>query len=335
MRCIELSESFGLDHLHLVERPKPEPCPGEVRVKMRAVSLNYRDLMMVNGVYNPRQKLPLIPASDGVGIIDAVGVGVKIAVGTRVAGCFAPDWLDGEPTREKLRNTLGGPKDGMLAEFVVAAESAVITVPDHLTDAQAATLPCAAVTAWNAVVELGHVKAGETVLVQGTGGVSLFALQFAHMHGARVIVTSSSDEKLAKAKALGASETLNYARDKDWGKSAKALTDGGVDLVIEVGGAGTIAHSLKAVRIGGSIMMIGVLAGVSTELSLTQILMQAVRVQGQMVGSKAHFAAMNRAIALHGLEPVIHASYALEDAPKALAALSRGSHFGKLVVTFD
>lgn len=334
MRAVEIRGAFGLDHLTLTERPEPHPGFGQVRVRVRASSLNYRDLMMIRGEYNPRQKLPLIPNSDGAGEVIEIGEGVtRVKVGDRVCGVFAQRWIAGEPTREKMRSTLGGPLDGMLAEEVVLSEEGVTPVPPHLSDEEAATLPCAAVTAWNALVHEGGVKAGDTVLVQGTGGVSIFALQLARLLGARVIVTSSRDDKLARARALGASEGINYRETPDWGGAAKKLTGGvGVDCIVEVGGAGTFAQSLQAVRPGGRIGVIGVLAGGATQVSLTAILMQKIRVQGILVGDRESFEAMNRAIAFHGLRPVIDRVFPLEETRAAFEHMAAGNHFGKIVV---
>ncbi|HXT22158.1 MAG TPA: NAD(P)-dependent alcohol dehydrogenase, partial [Thermoanaerobaculia bacterium] len=262
MRAWEVAEGFGRDHLRLVERADPEPAAGELLLRLRAASLNYRDLMMVEGRYNPRQPLPLVPCSDGVGEVLAVGAGARgFAVGDRVCPIFAPRWLAGEPDRERMRTTLGGPLDGTLRERMTIAAEAVVRPPEQLSDAEAASLPCAAVTAWSALVEQGRLRAGETVLVLGTGGVALFALQIALLHGARVIVTSSSDEKLERVRSMGAWETVNYTREKAWGKRVRELAGDGVDHVIEVGGAGTLAESLRAVRMGGTVHLIGVLAG--------------------------------------------------------------------------
>lgn len=334
MRAVEIRDAFGLDHLVLAERPDPRPGPGQVMMRVRAASLNYRDLLTVRGEYNRKQPLPLIPCSDGAGEVVTVGEGVsRVRVGDRVCGIFAQRWIAGEPTRERLRSTLGGPLDGMLAELVTLSEEGVVTVPEHLSDEEAATLPCAAVTAWNALVDEGGVKAGDTVLVQGTGGVSLFALQLARLLGARVIATSSSDEKLARAKELGASEGINYRETPDWGARAKALTGGvGVDCVVEVGGAGTFQQSLQAVRMGGRIALIGNLSGNATQIPLTSILMQRIRVQGILVGPRESFEAMNRAIAASGLRPVIDRTFPLEEARAAFEHMAAGSHFGKIVV---
>lgn len=332
MKAVEIREAWGLDHLVLTERPDPRPDPGQVLVRVRAVSLNYRDLLTVEGKYNPKQRLPLIPCSDGAGEVEAVGEGVsRVRAGDRVCGIFAQRWIAGAPDRERLRSTLGGPLDGMLAERVVLSEEGVVRVPEHLTDEEASTLPCAAVTAWNALATEGGVKAGDTVLVQGTGGVSVFALQLAKLLGARVIATSSSDEKLARARELGADEGINYREVADWGARARELTGGaGVDCVVEVGGAGTLQQSLRAVRMGGRICLIGNLAGTTAELPLTAIFMQRVRVQGILVGDRESFEAMNRAIAQHRLRPVIDRVFPFEDARAAFERMAAGGHFGKL-----
>jgi len=335
MRVIELRDRFGLDQLVLGERPDPTPGRGQVLIEMRAASLNYRDLMTVTGEYNRRQPLPLIPCSDGVGKVAAVGPGVsRVRSGDRVATCFAQDWLAGQPTSQALRSTLGGPLDGTLTELMLLPEWGFVSVPEHLTDVEGATLPCAAVTAWNALVTQASLKAGDTVLIQGTGGVSLFALQFANLLGARVIVTSSSDEKLERAHKLGAAATINYRSEPNWGKRARELSDGGVDLIVEVGGAGTLAQSLRAIRFGGQISLIGVLAGGESELSIVPILMQNIRVQGILVGHRESFEEMNRAIAAHHLRPVIDREFPLEDSRQALQLMADGAHFGKLCIRF-
>jgi NADPH:quinone reductase-like Zn-dependent oxidoreductase len=334
VRAVEIRGGFGLDNLTLVERPDPAPGPGQVAVRVRAASLNYRDLLTVLGRYNPKQRLPLVPCSDGAGEVVAVGEGVtRVRPGDRVCGLFAQKWLAGTPTREQARSTLGGPLDGTLAELVVLDAEGIVKVPEHLSDEEAACLPCAAVTAWSALVTDGGVTAGDTVLVQGTGGVSLFALQLAKILGARVIATSSSDEKLARVRELGADDVMNYRETPDWGVKAKELTGGtGVDNVVEVGGAGTLQQSLRAVRFGGTISLIGNLAGTATEVLLTQIFMARVRVNGIFVGHRESFEAMNRAFAYHRLRPVIDRVFPLESARAAFERMAAGGHFGKIVV---
>lgn len=331
MRCYEL-QRFGLAGLAITERERPLPGRGEVLVRVRAVSLNYRDWLMVQGLYNPKQKLPLIPLSDGAGEVEVVGEGVtRFQKGDRVAGIFFQTWQGGSVTKEKLSSPLGGPLDGMLTEYRVLPETSLVRIPAHLSFEEAATLPCAGVTAWNAIVEQGRVQPGENVLVQGTGGVSLFALQFARMAGARVIVTSSSDEKLARARSLGAEETINYRTQPDWDKRALELTGGaGVDHIVEVGGAGTIGRALRAVRAGGTVSVIGVLGGNATETNLIPILMRNLRLQGVVVGSREVFENMNRAMSLHAMRPVIDTVFPFEEIPQAFERMSKGAHCGKI-----
>ncbi len=334
MNAWEIRDAFGLDHLVRTERAVPALRPGQIRIRMKAVSLNFRDSLMVRGAYNPKQKLPLIPCSDGVGVVEEIGAGVtRVRVGDRVSPIFAQRWLSGEPSHEKLRSTLGGPFDGTLTEEMVLSEEGVVDVPAHLSDEAAATLPCAALTAWNALTGYTPVRAGDTVLVQGTGGVSIFALQLAKLSGCRVIASSSSDDKLERVRRLGADETLNYVTQPEWGRAARELTGGvGVDHIVEVGGSGTLAQSLKAIRIGGQISLIGVLAGNQKDLNINPIFMQAVRVQGILVGDRESFEAMNRAIALHRLEPMVDRVFAFDDAPAAFEALAKSQLFGKLCI---
>ena len=334
MKAFEIQNGFGLDALNLIERTDPSPGYGQILIKLRAVSLNYRDLMVVKGLYNPNLPLPLIPCSDGVGEVVALGEGVtRVKVGDRVAGIFFQTWLSGKLTEEKTRSALGGAIDGLLAEYAVLNEDGVVPVPEHLTDVEAATLPCAAVTAWNALVTSGNLKPGDTVLVQGTGGVSIFALQFAQVLGARVIATSSSDEKLERLQSLGATETINYKQTPNWGKKVQELT-GGVDQVVEVGGAGTLNESLKAVGYGGQISLIGVLTGGKGEITTGAILMKNVRVQGIYVGSREIFEDMNRAIALHKIQPICDRVFPLDSARAALEYMESGAHFGKICIQF-
>jgi NADPH:quinone reductase-like Zn-dependent oxidoreductase len=301
---------------------------------VRAASLNYRDIMTVGGSYNPRQPLPLVPCSDGAGEVVAVGEGVRrVREGERVTTLFARDWIAGGPAVDALRSTLGGPHDGTLAELMVLPEHGVVPVPEHLSDIEAATLPCAALTAWSALVEQGEVTAGDTVLVQGTGGVSIFALQLAQSLGARVICTSSSSAKLARAHEIGSWREINYVEDPSWGKTARDLTGGeGVDLIVEVGGAGTLAQSLRAIRVGGQISLVGVLAGGASELSIVPVFMKNVRIQGLLVGSREGFENMNRAIALHRIRPVIDRVFPFDRAREAFEYMASGSHFGKVCI---
>jgi NADPH:quinone reductase-like Zn-dependent oxidoreductase len=333
MKAYRLHEFAGPEAIKREELPSPAPGPGQVLLRVTAVSLNYRDLLISKGLYNPKFRLPLIPLSDGAGEVVATGPGAtRYKPGDRVMPNFMPVWVCGPPDDTKVRSALGGDVDGMLAEEVVITEEGLVRIPDHLSFEEAATLPCAGLTAWNAVVEAGGVKPGETVLVQGTGGVSIFALQFAKLAGARVIATSGRDEKLAKVRALGASEGINYKTTPDWDKRVRELTGGvGVDHVIEVGGAGTLPKSLRAIRLGGSIALIGVLAGLG-EMNPMPILMRSVRVQGIFVGSRTMFEAMTRAITACQMRPVIDRVFEFDDVVAALKYMESGAHFGKIVV---
>jgi NADPH:quinone reductase-like Zn-dependent oxidoreductase len=334
MLAYEIRGAFGLENLVVSERPDPRPGPGEILLALRAAALNYRDLLTVEGKYNPRQKLPLVPCSDGVGEVVEVGPGVsRFEVGDRAVPLFAQRWLGGEPTRERLRSTLGGPLDGTLAQAMVVPAEAAVHPPEHLSDEGAACLPCAVLTAWSAVVVEGRVAAGDTVVVQGTGGVSLSALQVARLQGARVIVTSSSDEKLARARYLGAWETINYRSTPEWGRRVKELTDHrGADLVVEVGGAETLAQSLVAVRFGGTIALVGNLTGGTLSFNVVPAFMQRVRLQGILVGDRDAFEAMNRAAAANHLRPVIDRVFPWQEAREAFEHLASGKHFGKVCV---
>lgn len=334
MRAFEIQGEFGLQNLRLIERELAGPGPGEVRLKMLFASLNYRDLLMVQGKYNPRQPLPLIPCSDGVGEVVELGEGVDEKwLGRRVSPAFFQDWQSGEPTREKLRSSRGGPLPGTLATEMVLPVRSVVEVPAYLTHAEAATLPCAAVTAWSAIIEQGQLKPGQTLLTLGTGGVSLFAVQFGAMLGAEVIVTSSSDEKIARAKELGAAAGINYASEPQWGRAVRQLTGGrGVDLVVELGGAGTLEQSIRALRPGGQISLIGVLAGGAQELNIVPVLMQNMRIQGVIVGHQEMFERMNRAIERAQMRPVIDQIFRFEDVPEAFEALGQGAHMGKICI---
>lgn len=337
MRAWEICDEFGIGNLELVDRPEPEPGPGQVVVEVRACSLNARDLMVVDGVYDPDLPRPRVPFSDGAGEVVAVGEEVvRFAVGDRVTGIFMQGWVDGGFTPDKVATALGGPVDGMAAEKVVLDEGGLVAVPEHLSFAEAATLPCAAVTAWNALVARGGLKAGDTVLALGTGGVSVFALQIATMFGARTIITSSSDEKLPRALRMGASEGINYRENEDWDEGVLELTGGrGVDHVVEVGGPDTLGRSLNAVRAGGNIAVIGVLTGVAGDVPTLPILQKAVRVQGIFVGSRAMFEDMNRALSLNpSVRPIVDRDFRFEEAPDALRYLESGAHFGKIVMKF-
>lgn len=334
MKAYEITE-FGIDNLTMAERPTPEPGVDEVLIKLHAASLNYRDVMVVNGTYNPRMKLPAIPFSDGAGEVVEVGTGVtKWKAGDRVLPIFAQRWLDGESSEEKRRTSLGAGSqwDGVLREYGTFNQESVVLIPEHLSYLEAATLPCSAVTAWNALNVSGSIKAGDTVVTLGTGGVSVFAVQLAKLAGARVIATSSSDEKIDRLLNLGADETINYKTTEDWDKAVIELTGKrGVDHVIEIGGAGTLARSINAVRIGGHVAVIGALTGPAV-FNPTTVFMKAVRLQGIFVGSREMFLDLNKAINTAKLKPVIDRVFAFDEVRQALRHMESGAHFGKIVV---
>ncbi len=334
MKVYELQGPHGVEAMALVDKPVPVPAAAEVLVRLKAATLNYRDLLTVKGGYGSRQKFPLIPVSDGAGMVEQVGANVtQFKPGDRVIGSFFEGWLGGEPTETKMRTGLGGAVDGVLAEYRVFPAHALVRTPDHLSDAEAAALPCAGLTSWSAVVKLGNINPGQTVLTQGTGGVSIFALQFAKMSGARVIATSSSDAKIERLKALGADLTINYKTTPDWGKLARQSTERGVDLVVEVGGVGTLNESIRATKIGGTIAFIGVLAGEpQTPPRISLMVMQQQRLQGTTVGSIEDLQAMVNAIAQNKMKPVMDKSFPFEKARDAFAYMASGQHFGKVSI---
>jgi NADPH:quinone reductase-like Zn-dependent oxidoreductase len=334
MKAYEVRE-FGIDNLALVDQEVPEIEANEVLVRFHAASVNYRDLMVVEGRYNPRMKLPAVPFSDGAGEIAEVGAEVsRWKAGDRVMPIFVQQWIDGGPSEEKRRTALGAGAwwQGVLREYGAFHEDGLVRIPDHLSYEEAATLPCAAITAWHALAVSGDLQAGETVLTLGTGGVSVFALQFAKLFGARVISTSSSDEKLSRMLGLGADETINYKKHEDWDAAVLELTDKrGVDHVVEVGGGGTLARSLNSVRVGGHIALIGALEAAG-EFSYASIFMRQVRLQGIFTGSRTMFEDMNRAIDEAKLRPVVDKVFEFSQVKEALRHMERGSHFGKIVV---
>ena len=329
-------ESFGLEGLKLVSAAEPQPRAREACVRFRAASLNFRDLLFARGVYNPRAEFPAVPLSDGAGEVVAVGAEVtRWNVGDRVCPIFTQGWLEGPYSAAKAGTTLGGGDlPGVLREVGCFDEQSLARIPEHLSYEEAATLPCAGVTAWNSLVVFGKLQAGETVLTLGTGGVSIFALQLAKLHGARVIATSSSEDKLERVRAMGADETINYKQTPDWEKEVLRLTDGvGVDHVVEVGGAGTIGKSIAAARIGGKIGVIGVLTqgeGVNPMF----LLMKTLALQGIFVGSREMFEHLSAAISVAKLKPVVDRTFAFDDAPDALRQMETGTHFGKIVLRY-
>jgi len=327
---------FGIDELSITKRDIPEPQPYEILVRFRAAALNYRDVMVVTGTYNPRMKLPAVPFSDGAGEVAEVGNAVtKWQVGDRVMPIFAQGWIDGGASDDKRRTSLGAGAqwDGVLREYGTFDEQSIVRIPEHLSFEEAAAMPCAGVTAWHALSISGNLKAGETVLTLGTGGVSVFALQFAKLFGARVISTTSSDEKAARLKEIGADEIINYKTREDWDKAVLEMTGKrGVDHVVEVGGSGTLGRSLNAVRVGGHVAMIGALAE-PADFNPINVFMKAVKLQGIFVGSRQMFEDMNRAIEFNRLRPVIDRVFPFDEARDALKYMESGAHFGKIVVS--
>jgi NADPH:quinone reductase-like Zn-dependent oxidoreductase len=324
----------GIEALVQADRPEPTPAYRQVLVKVKACSLNFRDLAIARGSYRMPVRENLIPLSDGAGEVTAVGAGVtRVQVGDHVAGNFFQRWSGGAPAADVHKSALGGGIDGMLAEYAVLEEDGVVKVPPHLSLEEGATLPCAAVTVWHAMVEHARLKAGDTVLLQGTGGVSIFGLQFARTMGIRAIVTSSSDEKLARAKTLGAAFGINYRTTRDWEKAAVQFTGGvGVDHVVEVGGATTLTRSFGAIRVGGKITLIGGLSGGATELNPALIFGRRANVQGISVGSTQMFEAMNRAVAANAIKPVIDKTFGFANVQAAFRHMAAGAHFGKIVI---
>jgi NADPH:quinone reductase-like Zn-dependent oxidoreductase len=334
MKAFQLHGQSGPESLRLVEILEPRPGPGQILIRVRANALNYRDLMIADGRYG-KINLPLVPLSDGAGEIVAVGEGVtRWQAGDRVAGTFFQGWTSGAYRREILGTALGGALGGMLAEFVVLSETGVVAIPPQLSFAEAATLPCAGVTAWHALVARGRVGAHETVLLLGTGGVSLFALQIARLHGARTIITSGSEEKLARARALGADATINYRTQPEWDEEVFRLTQKqGVDHVVEVGGTGTFPKSLRSLAANGQVHVVGGVSGFTSDVSLREILGRLATINGIFVGSREMFEAFNRAIVQNGIKPVIDRIFPFADAAAAYRHLQSGAHFGKVVIS--
>jgi NADPH:quinone reductase-like Zn-dependent oxidoreductase len=335
MRAYQILHGANIDGLQAIEYPVRDLGLGEVRIRVHAVSLNYRDLMVAAGNYLVSVDDPIIPCSDGAGEVLAVGPGVtRVQVGDRVAGSFFPFWHEGGPTPAKIRNGLGGDIDGMLAEEVVLHEDALAIVPAGLSFIEAATMPCAAVTAWNAIfVSSNHVKPGDTVLLLGTGGVSILGLQLARAAGLRTIVTSSSDEKLARARELGAHHTINYTTIPEWQDEVLHLTHGvGAQVVLEVGGQGTVNRSVAAVAMGGTVAIIGGVSGFGGEVNPATLLACAKRLGGVHVGSRAMLEDVMRFVNASGVKPVIDRVFPFNQAQDAYRYLASGAHFGKVVI---
>ena len=331
MQAYQIGSRFGIDQLELSDRETPTPGPGEVLLRMKAASLNFRDLWIVEGERDV--PLPLIPLSDGVGEVVEVGAHVSdVKAGDRVAPIFAQNWIAGAHPQVDQLLTLGGPLDGVLTQYGVWPAANVVKLPAYLSHEEAACLPCAAVSAWNALFVSAQIKPGDTVLIQGTGGVSLFGLKFAKLAGAEVVLLSSSDEKLDRAKALGADHLINYRSTPQWGKEVRRTLGRGVDCVLEIGGAGTLEQSLEAVRNGGQISFVGVVAGKTKDLYIEPVGYKSVRLQGIRVGNRQSFESMLRAMALHRVHPIIDKVFRFDEAADALRYLKQGGHFGKICI---
>ncbi len=335
MRAYEL-RGRGFDKLVFVERPTPRPGAGQVLVRIRATSLNRRDLMIVQGIYGAEPRYPVVPLSDGAGEVIDLGPGVKhLELGERVMSAFFPRWVDGPPDPETRALTLGGSTDGVLAEEVVLEAATAVPIPDTLSFEEAATLPCSGLTAWVGLAGLGQLRPGETVLAMGTGGVSVFALQLGKAMGARVIVTSSGDDKLGRAKALGADAVINYRQTPDWDVQARALTDGrGVDHILEVGGAQTLPTSLRALRDGGHLVLVGGLAGERPQPEAARN-SRDIRVDSVYVGNARQLQALADMVARAAVHPVVDRVFTFETARDAYECMRRGDHFGKIVIRLD
>ncbi|MEQ8762985.1 MAG: NAD(P)-dependent alcohol dehydrogenase [Planctomycetota bacterium] len=333
MRFFELTE-FGLENLQIREAETPEPGPGQVKVRIQALSLNYRDILVIRGHYNPKLKLPTVPISDAAGVVEATGEGVlNLRRGDRVMSHFISGWQEGRYRGEYLSTTLGTPGPGLAAEEIVLPETALVPCPEGYEPQEAATLPIAALTAWSALVTEGRLEKGQTVLTLGTGGVSIFALQIAKAMGATVIITSSSHEKLERARALGADVGIHYVEEPAWEKKVLEATSGrGVDVVVENGGAKTLTQSLKATAAGGTVALLGALTGLQAEINIAPIPMKRIRVAGVLVDSRAAFEKMVDFLSTHRIRPVIDRTFDFEELPAALEHMAGGRHFGKIVV---
>jgi len=335
MRVFQIEGDWGMEHLHLSSRPEPQPGPGQVVVRMKASSLNYRDLLVpLRGYGSHTGTLPLIPLSDGVGVVSEVGPGVqRLAVGDRVCPTYFQQWTNGEPNLERLTQSLGGPIDGTMAEYMCLPEQGAVKVPAYLTDVEAATLPCAALTAWSALVTYSNTRPGDRVLVQGCGGVALFAVKLAKLLGAHVTVISSSEERMQRVKQLGADATINYRTTPEWAKASREITGGrGYDMILELGGEKTLPQSLRCIRPGGTLAMIGVLTGGEMATSLGLIVTRQVRLQGITVGHRDGFETMLRAFEQHQLRPVVDRVFAFDELKQAMAHLKSGAQFGKVCI---
>ncbi len=336
MKAWQITDEFGIENLELNDIPTPKLKSGEVLLKMTAASLNYRDLVTVSGGYGRTVSPPLIPCSDGVGqVVDRAEDANRYPIGSRLSPCFFPAWTDGPASPEGMPDALGGAFDGTLADYMVVHEEACVEAPASLTNVEVATLPCAALTAWSALFEHSTIQPGNTLVIQGTGGVALFALQLAKAAGAEVLITSSSDEKLETAQKMGADHLVNYRTTPDWSKAVKTIWPNGADHIIELGGAETLEQSIRATRIGGHISLIGVLSGTNCgNIPLPLILMRNICIQGITVGSREAFKRMNQFIDQHQIKPVVDKVFSFDEAPAAFHHLQEAKHFGKICVEF-
>ena len=335
MKVFQIENDWGMENLRLATRPEPRPGAGEVLIRIKASSINYRDLLVPSRGYGSfTGKLPLIPLSDGVGEVNEIGAGVtRVKIGDRVLPCFQQGWIAGAPSLERLTRTLGGPVDGTMTELMCVHQDGLVKAPAYLTDLEAATLPCAALTAWSALVTCESLGPGSKVLVQGTGGVALFAIRIAKLLGAHVTVISSSDDKIARARALGADAAVNYLKTPEWAKATREITGGsGYDHIVELGGEKTLPQSLRCIRPGGTLSMIGVLSGGAMTAQLGLVVTRHVRLQGITVGHRDGFEAMVRAFEQHKVKPVIDRVFAFEELKEAMAYLKSGAHFGKVCI---
>ena len=334
MKVVEIL-NFGIENLSIAEKEIPTPKRSEVLVKIHAISLNYRDYLTIEGKYNPNYKLPLVPCSDSAGEIVAIGEDVsKWKIGDRVMGVFAPDWISGTTNIQAIRNTLGGPNHGTLQEYRVFSENGIVRLPSNLNYIEGSTLPCAALTAWSALNEFGSTQAGDIIVTQGSGGVSIFAIQLSKLFGAKVLAISGSEEKEEKLKQLGVSIVINYKKNPKWGKEIKNTT-GGVDHVIDVGGSETLEESIKSLKPFGQISLIGILGGSTANINLLPILMQNIKIQGILVGSKNAFESMSKTIEINNLKPVINHVFGFTEYKEAIKSLKSGSQFGKICINMD
>jgi len=337
MKAYQITKDYSIETLKQVEKNNTTLLPHEILIQIKAVSLNYRDLLVIKGVDKWKPPVGRIPVSDGVGIVVEIGNQVtEVSVNDRVAGLFFPNWMDGKLSSEKLVNSLGGnANDGMLQEYVILKENEVIKVPDYLTNEEAATLPCAAITAWHGLMEKGNVKAGDSVLIQGTGGVSLFSMQFALAAGADVILLSGSDDKLERAKKLGINHLINYKSVPQWENEVIKITNGiGAKHIVEVVGSDHINKSIEAVALDGTISVIGIMNGLTGNINTAQLMSKQIKLQGINVGSKEMFLRMNQTLEAKKIHPILDSAFLFPDTIDAFKRLESGSHFGKLVITF-